>query len=139
MNVRGVVVDGPPAGGRNTFETAVDEHDLGVRVVEAMIVGQAREHWGNADNRPERRRGRRQRAVDGSKGTVDEDIAMVRFGVTNPHERAYRADLAATEKGRANAEDGVAVTDDRAVGQIDGAAQIERIARAFDVHMADNA
>src|SRR5882762_4477184 len=135
VNMRGVIVDGPPAGWGNAFESAVDEYGLGVRVIEAMIVGQARKHWGNVD----RHRGlaRRQRAVDGNKGTVDENIAVVRFGVADPHEGPYRPDLAAAEERGANAEDGVAVAGDRAVGEIDGAAQIESIARAFDIHMAD--
>jgi hypothetical protein len=79
----------------------------------------------------------RQRAVDGGKGAIDEDIAVVRFGIANPHERPYRLDLAAAEEGGAYAEDGVAVAGDRAVGEIDRSAQIERIAGAFDIHVAD--
>src|ERR1035441_8445459 len=74
-------------------------------------VAPAGERAGRAD----RRRGRtpRQRAVDGGKGAIDEDIAVVRFGIANPHERHYRLDLAAPEEGGANAEDGVAVAGDR--------------------------
>ena len=62
MNVPGIGVDGSPAGRRNAFEAAVDEHRLGVGIVEAVIVGQAREHAGG----PARRRGR----VDGAGGRM---------------------------------------------------------------------
>src|SRR5258707_12181279 len=121
VSVRGVIVDGPPAGWRNAFESAVDEHSLGVGVVESVIVGQAREHWGGADRRQGRRRRRGrvrgQRAVDGGKDAIDEDIAVVGFGVANPHEGPYRLDLAAAEKGGANAGDGVAVADERTVSE----------------------
>src|SRR5580704_811205 len=39
VQVRGVVVDGAPADGRDALEVAVDEHSLGVGIVEAVVVG----------------------------------------------------------------------------------------------------
>ena len=58
VNVRGVVVNGTPADWRNAFEAAIDEHGLGVGVVETVIVGQAREHAGRATGAGARFNGR---------------------------------------------------------------------------------
>ncbi len=47
VQMRGVVVDRAPAVGGDAFETAVDQHGLGVGIVEAVVVGQACEHRGD--------------------------------------------------------------------------------------------
>ena len=39
MQMGGVVLEGTPADRRDAFEVAVDEHGLGVGVVEAVIIG----------------------------------------------------------------------------------------------------
>src|SRR5271170_6847375 len=63
---------------------------------------------------------------------------MVGVGVADPHVGAHGLDLAAVEEGGPNAKDGVAVANDAAVGKVDRAAEIEGIAGALDVHVADD-
>src|SRR6185312_7860618 len=66
---------------------------------------------------------------------VDEHVAMVRVGVANPHVRPHRLNFAMVEERGTDAENGVAIADDSAVGEVNGAAKIERVTRALDVYV----
>jgi hypothetical protein len=63
---------------------------------------------------------------------------MVGVSVADPHVGAHGLDLAVVEEGGTNTEDSVAVADNPTVGEVDRTAEIEGIARALNVHMADD-
>ena len=115
MEVGGVGLDGSPADGRDALETAVEEDGLGEGVVEAVVVGEAGDDGGAG-------------TAGGDEGAVEKDIAVAGVGVADPHEGAGGADLAVAEERGADAEDGVAVAGDGAVGEVDGAAEVEGVA-----------
>jgi hypothetical protein len=71
------------------------------------------------------------RALTGHEGTVDKHIAVVVVGVANPHERPDGLDLAVVEESWTDAEDRIAIPDDPAICEVDGAAEVESVARAL--------
>ena len=79
----GALVDPSPPGSGDILERAVDEHALGMRIVLALIVGQAA--YLGMGREP-------------FEMTAHEHIAMILLGVAYPHKCATTADGAAVEE-----------------------------------------
>ena len=112
--------------------------DSRFRVAQAVIVGQARQHGRRKISDRYGSWAWRERAGNRGENGIHKYIAVIFRGVPNPHEWSNGTDLTVAGESWTDAENRIAVADDSSVADVNGAAQIQRIARALDSYVRDD-